>query len=116
MFQCNKYLKKAVYTEHITKNFKATVKNKNENVDSLCVPTMKFILVEAVGLFLSNYIFKHFNFLSMWIWGNFVKKIYFVNNRFIRVLIWKSFCTYVAHIILIICHTVYLLSTKSIFN
>ena len=62
--------------------------------------------VKVVGLSLSNHTFKITILVSICkIWGNFVKNWYFVNNHLFKVLIWKSFCTYVTYEIVIIYRT-----------
>ena len=48
--------------------------------------------------------------------SNFVINCYFVNNCLIKVRISKSFCTYVTHIIVIICRKQNFVSTHSSFS
>ena len=55
---------------------------KNEKGGFLC-PCHKIYRLEAVRLSLSNYTFEMTIFVSMWNWGQFVKKWYFFNKSLI---------------------------------
>ena len=94
----------------------ATLKPTTGTVN-LHVSAIKIYREEAVGLKSSNYTLKlWFLWILCEIWGNFLKIWYFVNNCLIKVWIWKSFRTYVTHIIVILYSTSRFVSTESFFR
>ena len=78
----------------------------------LTCPCHKIYRDETVGIKKVANILEKIRFMRIHgIWGNFVKIWYFVNNCLIKVPIKKFFCTYVTHIIVIICSTEHFVST-----
>ena len=66
---------------------------------------------EAVDVKSYHCTFKKYDFVNLWIWGNFLEIWYFVNNCLIKIRISKFFCIYVTHEIVITCRTSYFVST-----
>ena len=78
---------------------------QNEKVCSLHIPAIKLIGYKQL-VYRFPIILLKLQFLWVYeIWGHFVKNWYFVNKCLIKVRNLKFFCTYVTHIIVIICRT-----------